>query len=98
MSEKELLISICFINRSGQIEREGETYTPADFGGSVPMVGDRILDPGIALLHRDEKPDFSDPERREFWLVKERIFNPEHPSCALVCESEKTGERYVNLL
>jgi hypothetical protein len=98
MSDNEFLISICFINRGEHIEREGGAYTSADFGGVVPLVGDRILNPGVALRNRGEKPDFSDPDRREFWLVKERIFNPEHPSCALVCETEKATMRHANLL
>jgi hypothetical protein len=95
---KEFMISICFLNRGEHIEREGEVYSPADFGGAVPSIGDRILNPGSPVLVRDEKIDFSDPDRREFWIVKERIFNPEHPSCALLCESVKATMREVNLL
>jgi hypothetical protein len=94
----DFLISIGFINKGGHIEREGESYSPAEFGGIVPSVGDRILDPGVAMLHRGEKPNFDDPARRTFWLVEERIFRPDMPGCILVCRDDQATDRHVNIL
>lgn len=94
----EFLISIGFINSGGQIERDVEHYGTADFGGIVPLVGDRILNPGVALAHQGEKPDFSDPVRRTFWLVEERIFRPDLPGCFLICRGVNATDRDANLL
>jgi hypothetical protein len=94
------LISIAYLNKSGHIEREGESYPITEFGGTVPQVGDRILNPGATMRTRDEKINFSDPDRREFWLVKERIFitSDTHPNCILLCESLPATMRESNIL
>lgn len=43
----------------------------SDFGGILPAVGDRILNPGV-LQGRDRY----DPLNREIWTVIGRVFNP----------------------
>ena len=94
----EFLISIGFINEGGNIEREGKSYASAHFGGIIPSVGDRILDPGVALEYGGVKPDFDDPKRRNFWLVEERIFRPDMPGCILVCRDVPATDRDVRAL
>lgn len=94
----EFLISIGFINKGSHIDRESESYSTTHFGGIVPSVGDRILDPGVGLASRGEKSDFDDPKRRNFWLVEERIFRPDMPGCILVCRDAPATDREINLL
>lgn len=94
----DYLIAIGFVGRSGHIERDAETFSPADFGGAVPVVGDRILKVGATPQYRGEKIDFSDPRRRTFWVVKERIFRTDMPACLLVCDEQQATDREVNLI
>ncbi len=92
-------ISIGLIDKaSGVIERGTENFESRAFGGVVPSIGDRILDPGIAVKPGESRPNFSDPERHIFWVVEERIFRPEVPGCILVCRTEKATKREINLL
>jgi hypothetical protein len=90
----EYVISIGFINKTGHIERESESYSPSEFGGFVPSVGERIFDP-YTVRHKGEKPIDA---RRTFWIVEERIFLPYIPACILVCRDDPATDRYNNIL
>jgi hypothetical protein len=58
----------------------------SDFAGSLPNVGDWILEPGVPT-----NLDRSDPKNRNFWVVIQRVFNPRDNEdyVALVVEDRK---------
>jgi hypothetical protein len=48
-----------------------ETYVPADFGGTIPGIGDIIVDPLC-----EQGADRSDPTQRTLYVVTGRYFAP----------------------
>lgn len=93
-------IMLVYEGRSGSLEHNGDSYPIAAFGGACPDVGDRILDPGATPRDHKEKIDFDDPQRRNFWIVKERIFVPDAtpPRCFVVVQSTQATEREAMVL
>jgi hypothetical protein len=80
---------------SGKIEDAQHTFDLSDFGGFLPAVGDKILDPGVpASLERNV------PENRRLWTVVDRVFNPRDTkdSVALVIESCPVSDHEAVLL
>ena len=67
----EVTIHLYCRSADGKIEDAQHTFDLSDFGGFLPSVGDRILDPGVpASLERHV------PENRRLWTVVDRVFNP----------------------
>jgi hypothetical protein len=65
----DLAIRIHFSRESGEVEDAEHDCDLSDFGGFLPSIGDRILDPGASGDRRD-------PANRRMWTVVGRIFNP----------------------
>src|SRR3954454_14026696 len=67
----EVTIHLYCRSADGKIEDAQHTFDLSDFGGFLPSVGDKILDPGVpAALERH------DPENRRIWPVVDRIYKP----------------------
>ena len=80
---------------NGKIEDAQHTFDLSDFGGFLPAVGDKILDPGVpASLERHV------PENRRLWPVVDRVFNPRDTKdfVALVIESCPVSDHEAVLL
>src|SRR4051794_24562788 len=80
---------------NGKIEDAQHTFDLSDFGGFLPAVGDKILDPGVpASLERHV------PENRRLWTVVDRVFNPRDTKdfVALVIESCPVSDHEAVLL
>src|SRR3954467_3155501 len=80
---------------NGKIEDAQHTFDLSDFGGFLPAVGDKILDPGVpASLERHV------PENRRLWTVVDRVFNPRDTKdfVALVIESCPVSDNEAALL
>ena len=45
-------------------------FSPEDFAGQVPAIGDMILNPGVPVGKQRD-----DPRNREIWTVVGRVFN-----------------------
>ena len=76
----EIGIRILQRDASGNIEDTGEDFSPSDFAGMVPSIGDQILNPGIiGGRRRDDGPLIIPrrdvPTNRTLWLVVDRFFN-----------------------
>ena len=58
-------------DKRGNIDDMKDDYNLEDFGGVLPAVGDRIVEPGVTRgLDRRE------PENRTVYTVEERYFQP----------------------
>ena len=68
---KDVTIRIYFRSSDGKVEDAQHDCELSNFGGVLPAVGDRILNPGV-LQGRDRY----DPGNREIWTVVGRMFNP----------------------
>ena len=70
---KQTCIRLYGIDEDGLYDRK-EDYDLEDFGGAVPSVGDRILDPGVPGM----KPplDRRDYRNRKMLEVRSRYFYP----------------------
>ncbi len=66
----ETAIRLLFRNSDGNIEDTSEEFSLDLFGGTIPSVGDLIINPGCA-------GDRSDPANRTIWEVRERYVQPE---------------------
>src|SRR4051812_17662392 len=67
----DVVIHLYCRQSNGTIEDAQHTFDLSDFGGFLPAVGDKILDPGVpASLERHV------PENRRLWTVVDRVFNP----------------------
>lgn len=64
-------IRILHRDDAGKVVDGSQDFGPEDFAGQIPMIGDTILDPGVAV---GKKRD--DPRNREIWTVVGRVFNP----------------------
>lgn len=53
------------------LEAERESYTPADFGGTIPVIGDIIVDPSVRPA-----ADRADPAEHTLYEVTRRYFVP----------------------
>ena len=45
-------------------------FSPEDFAGQVPAIGDMILNPGVSVGKKR-----GDPRNRQIWTVVGRVFN-----------------------
>jgi hypothetical protein len=82
----ELVIRIYYQSSRGSIEDSETDFGLEDFGGLLPAVGDRILDPST-----ESERERSDPSARTMWVVIGRVFNPRDlpGSVALVVETRR---------
>ena len=55
----------------GQIHDGKIDFSPDNFAGSIPAIGDTILNPGV-LQGQDRQM----PQNRQIWTVVGRVFNP----------------------
>ncbi|GAA2821629.1 hypothetical protein EDC40_10345 [Aminobacter aminovorans] len=91
----DVTVRICFRNKDGLIEDGAEDFDLSTFGGFLPSIGDKIVDPGVLSgMNR------SDPSNREIWTVVERVFNPKDNSeyVALVVEARVPNAKERALL
>ena len=91
----EVVIHLYCRQSDGTIEDAQHTFDLSDFGGFLPAVGDKILDPGApASLERHV------PENRRLWTVVDRVFNPRDTKdfVALVIESCPVSDNEAALL
>jgi hypothetical protein len=91
----EVVIHLYCRRSDGTIEDAQHTFDLSDFGGFLPAVGDKILDPGVpASLERHV------PENRRLWTVVDRVFNPRDTKdfVALVIESCPVSDNEAALL
>src|SRR5215203_4726378 len=91
----EVTIHLYCRSADGKIEDAQHTFDLSDFGGFLPSVGDKILDPGVpASLERHV------PENRRLWTVVDRVFNPRDTKdfVALVIESCPVSDHEAVLL
>lgn len=70
----EVWIRIFFRASDGTETNGKEDYSPADFGGIIPAIGDQILSPWFK-----RKGEAHDPSNREVLKVVDRIFKPGAP-------------------
>ena len=63
-------IRILHADTAGKVFDGGVDFSPEDFAGQVPAIGDMILNPGVPV---GKKRD--DPHNREIWTVVGRVFN-----------------------
>ncbi len=86
----DITIGLHIRYEDGTIGDAEHAYSLADFAGVLPMIGDEILDPGVAAGQ-----DRSLPENREFLTIVGRVFNAldRRNYVALICEGRVgTGE------
>lgn len=63
-------IRILHRDQGGKVFDGGVDFSPEDFAGQVPTIGDTILNPGVPVgQNRD------DQHNREIWTVVGRVFN-----------------------
>lgn len=77
----EIVIRILQRDANGNIEDAGQDFSPSDFAGMVPSIGDHILNPGVSGGQRRDDgalifPRGDVPTNRALWLVVDRFFNP----------------------
>jgi hypothetical protein len=63
-------IRILHRDTAGKVFDGSVDFSPEDFAGQVPAIGDTILNPGV-LVGKDRV----DPRNREIWTVVGRVFN-----------------------
>lgn len=76
----DIVIRILQRGANGNIEDKGQDFSPSDFAGMVPSIGDHIINPWIPGGQRREDgalifPSRGVPTNRTLWLVVERFFN-----------------------
>lgn len=92
----DVTIRIYFRDSDGKLEDGKLDHGVEDFGGTIPVAGDVILEPGVlAGLDR------ALPENRRMWSVVRRVFNPRDNGgsfIALVVEERRVTEDELDLL
>lgn len=63
-------IGILHRDTAGKVFDGSVDFSPEDFAGQVPAIGDMILNSGVSV---GKKRD--DPRNREIWTVVGRVFN-----------------------
>ena len=88
-TEVEPTIRIYMREHDGRVQDQTTDFSPADFAGVLPAVGDTILYPGVTSGR-----DRNDPANRKVWKVVERVFNPRDLSdyVVLVVEERTANE------
>jgi hypothetical protein len=67
----DLTIRIYVRNAAGVFEDTERDFDLSEFGGFLPSIGDKILDPAV-LVGRDRR----DAANRSIWTIVGRYFNP----------------------
>ena len=95
----DFAIRIVYRNKKGNIEAEYEEYTPADFGGCIPNVGDKIISPLISKRDAASQ-DWLNPDLRDVYEVEARYFWPRRNQnyVALLISSRRPKPDEVDLL
>jgi hypothetical protein len=91
------LIALFFKGRDGTYEKVDD-YDLEDLGGTVPMIGDLIVDPGVV-----QGRDRTDPANRDVHEVTARYFYPRTTDSAsvlvgLLVTTRQGREEEINLL
>ena len=63
-------IRILHRDTAGKVFDGSVDFSPKDFAGQVPAIGDMILNPGVPVPKKRD-----DPRNREIWTVVGRVFN-----------------------
>ena len=82
-------------DQDGKLFDLSEDFSPTDFAGTIPRIGDAILQPGVpAPLDRSVHTN------RTLWRVVDRIFNPRDLAnyVLLVVEEEPITENRKSII
>lgn len=90
-------IRLFFAGQGAPYESDGLSYTLEQFGGTVPAIGDSIVDPGVLSGQNRLRP-----ENRRILEIRQRFFLPDSASGAarvsLVVEERSGRPEELNLL
>jgi len=83
-------VTIRICKRDGDnVEDARQDFGIDDFGGTVPVIGDAILSPGVR-----QGLDRGKPENRRVWEVVGRVFNPhDNKDYIVLVVDERPGTR-----
>lgn len=89
------LVRIYIRKADGKLEDTSEAYEVSNFGGIIPTVGDKFLNPWTS-----EQTTRNDPGNREIYTVLERVFNPRDLKdyVVLICSVSPCDENDRELL